>query len=288
MLGASDLVFCSANLMHAGLRAKLEAAQAGDFRGISLWPTDYQQARGEGLSDAQIRRLLADHGVEIAELDTLITWLPGSEPAPGLSARDRAAFGATADEFFAIADALGARSLNLAQAPGPKPAFETLVECFARICDRAAEHGLLCVLEFLPFSEVRDASTAQAIVEAAGRGNGGVMFDTWHHFRGGGGAAEIRALRGERIQGLQLNDAPAAPEPDLVQASMTSRLAPGEGAIPLAAWLRALDAIGCRAPLGVEVFSTALSALPPAELGRRLGAAARRVVTDARGAATPA
>lgn len=98
-----------------------------------------------------------------------------------------------------------------------------------------------------------------------------------------GGAAQIRALRDERIHGLQLNDAPAAPEPDLGHASMTSRFAPGEGAVPLAEWLRELDAIGCRAPLGVEVFSTALSRLPPAELGRRLHDSARRALRAAPG-----
>ena len=286
MLGPDDLVSCSANAMHAPLRAKLELAEAGGFRGISLWPTDYLQARDEGLSDAAIRRLLADHRVEIAELDTLLTWLPGGQPAPGLSARERAAFGASAEQFFALADALGARSLNLATAPGLAPSFDTLVDRFGRVCEDAAAHGLLVVLEFLPFSEVRDAATAQRIVDAAGCANGGIMFDSWHHFRGGGDAAGIRALRGACVQGIQLNDAPAAPEADLVTASMTSRLAPGDGAIPLAAWLRELDATGCRAPVGVEVFSTALAALPPKELGRRLGDATRRVLAQARGAPT--
>ena len=49
-------------------------------------------------------------------------------------------------------------------------------------------------------------------------------------------------------------------------------------------WLRILDAAGCAAPLGVEVFSEALDALPPEEVGRRCGEAARAVRARARGA----
>jgi hypothetical protein len=47
-------------------------------------------------------------------------------------------------------------------------------------------------------------------------------------------------------------------------------------------WIRLLDSLGSRAPLGVEVFSRALDALPPEEVGRRCGAAARALLARAR------
>ena len=49
--------------------------------------------------------------------------------------------------------------------------------------------------------------------------------------------------------------------------------------------IRTLDAIGCRAPLGVEVFSDAFDPLDSAEVGRRAGAATRAVRDAARAAA---
>jgi sugar phosphate isomerase/epimerase len=108
------------------------------------------------------------------------------------------------------------------------------------------------------------------------------MIDTWHSFRGATDDAQLRALPGARIGSVQLNDAPATPAANLVAETLDARLLPGEGAIPLVRWLRILEAIGSRAPIGVEVFSQALDALPPVEVGRRCGAAARKVLAAAR------
>ena len=47
------------------------------FAGLSMWESDYLGARAEGYSDADLRGALADHGIEIAELDALTRWLPG-------------------------------------------------------------------------------------------------------------------------------------------------------------------------------------------------------------------
>lgn len=47
-------------------------------------------------------------------------------------------------------------------------------------------------------------------------------------------------------------------------------------------WLRILDQVGRTASIGVELFSKLLDALPPSEVGRRCGAAARAVLAAAR------
>ncbi len=79
---------------------------------------------------------------------------------------------------------------------------------------------------------------------------------------------------------MQINDAPAEPTGDLLTETTTARLLPGEGAIPVVHWLSLLREIGCDAPIGVEVFSAELDALPPLEVGRRCGDAARRVLAE--------
>jgi sugar phosphate isomerase/epimerase len=150
------------------------------------------------------------------------------------------------------------------------------------VCDRAGEHGLLVTLEYLPWSGIPDARTALTIVERTGCANATLMIDTWHTFRGPTDEAQLRSLPGARIGSVQINDAPAEPARDLVAETLNARLLPGEGAIPLLRWLRILDETGSRAPIGVEVFSTALDALPPVEVGRRCGAAARAVLAAAR------
>jgi len=50
----------------------------------------------------------------------------------------------------------------------------------------------------------------------------------------------------------------------------------------LPAWVRLLDAIGAPAPLGVEVLSDALRALPPDEAARRACRAMRALLGAAR------
>ena len=154
------------------------------------------------------------------------------------------------------------------------------------MCDRAREHGLLVTLEYLPWTGIPDAATALAIVERCGRANATLMFDTWHTFRGPTDDAQLEKIPGARIGSVQINDAPAQGTGNLIAETMSARLLPGEGDIPIVRWLRWLDAIGSTAPIGVEVFSSALDALPPVEVGRRCGAAARAVLAAARARGT--
>jgi sugar phosphate isomerase/epimerase len=281
MLGPRDLVLCAGTVPRASFREKVEAAAGAGFAGVSLFVADYEAARAGGSTDAELRRVLADRGVAVADLDPLLAWIPGAGPGAGLTAEGMAFFRHGPDDFFRVADALGARSLNVALASDPGLPRAALAEHFADLCDRAAEHGLLVHLEFLPWSPVPDLRAALEVAELAGRPNGGVTLDVWHHARSGGAAADVRAAAGARILAAQLSDAPAAPEPDLVEETLHRRLLPGQGAIDLAGVVRALTAIGAPAPLGVEVFSDALAALPAAEAARRAGDAARAVIAAA-------
>jgi len=269
-----DLVLCAGTLLQASFREKVEAAAAGGFRAITLWPHDYRRAREAGLGDAELRRILADHGVAVADLDPLLTWLPSEREAAARSI----AGAASEEEFYRIADALGARSLNICQGFGTSVDLDAAVEALRGVCERAAAHGLLVTLEFLPWSGIPDAATALEIVRRADHPAATVMVDTWHHFRGSCDMAQLRAIPAAKVGSVQINDAPARPGADLVQESLEERLLPGEGEMPLLEMLAILDEIGARAPIGVEVFSKALDALPPIEVGRRAGAAARRVL----------
>jgi sugar phosphate isomerase/epimerase len=273
---SDDLVLCSGTLRAASLAEKCEAAVAGGFSALTLWPSDVTRAQREGLALADVKKLIADHGLAVADLDALLVWLPGEQFPPGLPSEA---------EFYAIADAVGGRSLNVAQGFGASVDVDRAAEALAGVCDRARERGLLVTLEYLPWSGIPDAATALAIVERSGRANATLMFDTWHTFRGPTDDAQLEKIRGAQIGSVQINDAPTQAGDNLIAETMSARLLPGEGAIPVVRWLRWLDAIGCTAPIGVEVFSSALDALPPVEVGRRCGAAARAVLAAARTAA---
>ena len=105
-LAAGDTVLCSGTLATGiSFGERLAAAKAGGFTGISLWGRDYQVAREDGLTDLDIRLLLADHGLSVAELDPCWWWLPGASEVhiPPELDQERI-FGFGERELFAVAE----------------------------------------------------------------------------------------------------------------------------------------------------------------------------------------
>lgn len=280
MLRPDNLCLCYGTPGAAGFRELVEAGAAGGFRSIGLAPFLYEAARAAGMTDRDMRSILEDHGMVVAELDPLLRWLPAELVGTDDQVLNSPWFSGAEDTFFRMAEAFGAHHINAVQLFGPRLDTEVYARHFARLCDRAAAHGLKVSLEFFPWASIRDLKVAAGIVEMAGRPNGGVLLDTWHHFRSGGSSQDILALRCS-VVGLQMSDAAPQPWDDLSKEAMHHRLLPGEGVIDLVGTVRALDAIGCDAPLGLEVISREMRKLPPVEAARRAGAAARAVLEAA-------
>jgi sugar phosphate isomerase/epimerase len=258
---------------------RLSAARAGGFAGVSLWGRDYQQARETGLNDQDLNAMLDDHGLSVGELDVVWSWLPGASEVHIPPEFDgEGIFRLQEEELFTIAETLGARSLTAIDVFGGNWAMEEAVASFAILCRRAAEHGLIVHLEFLPWSRIPDLTTAWKIVREADEPNGGIALDAWHYFRSSSDDGLLRSIPGDRILGVQLNDAPAHIEPDLMHAALHDRLLPGEGELNLDVLVADLLDIGVQAPVGVEVFSDALHLLPPLDAARRAGESARRTL----------
>jgi len=282
-LGPDQTVLCSGTL-RAGttITERMAAARAGGFDAISLWGRDYEDARAEGWSDADIVAMLGDHGLAVAEIDPVWDWLPGAADVRIPAELDtQRIFSFGNERLLAVADAVGARSLNAVDVFGGAWSLDDAAEAFAQLCDRAAEHGLLVQLEFLPWSKLPDLKAAWRVVRDAGRANGGIAIDAWHYFRSGSDGPLLRSVPGDRVVGVQLCDAPATPEPDPMRATLESRLLPGEGELGLRTLVADLRAIGSSAPIGVEVFSTVLDDCDPQDVGRRAGAALRRICQQA-------
>jgi sugar phosphate isomerase/epimerase len=283
-LGPDDLVLCSGTLPRdISFRERLDAAVAGGFRGVSIWGRDYERARADGLSDADLRALLDEHGLEVAELDPAWWWLPGAADVHIPDDADTMhVFRYGQDAMFTIADAVGARSLNATDVFGGPWGVDEAAAAFGALCDRAAEHGLVVHLEGLPWSQIPDVGTAWEIVRRAGRPNGGIAVDAWHFFRAGADFDALRAVPGNQVLGIQLDDGPAMAEENLVRATLHDRLLPGDGAFDLHGLVATLRAMGAVAPMGVEVFSDALHARGAVAAARAAGDATRRVLGTVR------
>jgi sugar phosphate isomerase/epimerase len=201
------------------------------------------------MSGAEMRTILDDHGIRAAELEFLQDWWHDDER--GRRARANEAL------FYAAADALGSRHINVGSA-GPRgtlPGLEIMAERFAAVCDRAADHGLLVAFEFLPWSDVPDASAASRLVGLADRKNGGILIDTWHYFRGAADPAQVRAVPADRFFVVQFDDADAVQLGGYMEDTTRRRRLPGQGSFDLIGFIRMLDEMGVNAPVSVEILS---------------------------------
>jgi len=282
-LGRDDLIASHFTLAGAGVGApvrfsfteRIAAAGAAGFAGVGMLGDDYTACRAAGLSDADMRAILDDHGVQVAELEFLYGW-----------ARDDDAHGWARDletRLYAIADALGARHMNIGDVnpAGDLPPLDVVAERFAAVCERAATHGLRVAIEFLPWTAIPDAATAWEIVRRAACPNGGILVDAWHYFRGRGGETQLRAVPAERIVAVQLDDAgPASGAP--YEDTLRRRL-PGEGTFDLVGLVRVLDDMGVATPLSVEIIAPDHHALPIDVAAQRAHDTTRAVLARARG-----
>jgi sugar phosphate isomerase/epimerase len=270
-LGPDDLILSHFSLgRFRPFEERVRAAAEAGFAAIGLYVGDYQRLRAEGASNADLRAVLDQHGMRVVELEALRGW--------SATGAEHAAYLRTEQSVFGMSDALGPG--HHVQVIGPySGSLDDAGEAFAGLCDRAAEHGLVAAIEFLPeMSNIPDAATAMQVVTRAGRANGGICLDCWHHFRGADDDDMLRAIPPERVFAVQFNDGPRRPvDPDYYTDCTRHRVVPGAGEFDLAGFLRLLDEMGVRLPLSVEVISADLLTRPAGEIARVLADATRAV-----------
>jgi sugar phosphate isomerase/epimerase len=277
-LGPDDLILSHFSLGRSRpFEERVRAAAEAGFAAMGLYIGEYQRLRAEGARDADLRAVLDHYAMPLVEIEALRGW--------SATGADRAAYLQTERSVFAMSDVLGPG--HHVQVIGPYTGtLDDAAEAFAGVCDRAAEHGLAAAIEFLPeMSNIPDAATAMQIVTRAGRVNGGICLDCWHHFRGANDDDMLRAIPAERIFAVQLDDGPRRPvDPDYYTDCTRYRDVPGDGEFDLTGFLDLLAESGVRLPLSVEVISTDLLQRPAGEVARWLAGATRAVVASARDA----
>ncbi|WP_029429915.1 sugar phosphate isomerase/epimerase [Blastococcus sp. URHD0036] len=258
------------------LEDRAAAAAAAGFTGIGLTIAEYDHLVATGHRDPDLRAVLDAHGVSVPEIEFLNGWWADGERLEA----DRA----SEERLYAIAEVFGARHLNIgASAPvDAAPPLDLIIERFAGVCDRAAEHGLLVGLEYMPFFALSDVGKAWEVVRAADRPNGGLVTDAWHHLHGTDGPETLRQVPADRIVAVQLSDAVPDLSAPLIPQSINNRLWPGDGALDVAGFVAVLEDMGVTAPVGLEVLSTRIRGLPAAQIAEEGAASLERVLSAAR------
>lgn len=276
------LVLSAPPFIHVPLLERLAHARAAGFSAISLMPGDIWALEEAGMSAADIHKRIADHGLAVMEMDCTACWLPSHRSAGDDVPMAALLRSMTPDRVVGTAARIGSPSVTAVEMMGVMPSLDEAAEAFAQLCDLAARHGMKAHIEFLPFGGIPDLASAWAIVQAAGRPNGGLTLDSWHFFRSGANFDLLERIPGSRIHTIQINDAPAEPQSDLMHETMTARLVPGQGSFDLTRFIRTLNRIGATAPISVEIFSAETSSLPMAEAIASWAPAARDIIRKAR------
>jgi sugar phosphate isomerase/epimerase len=259
----------------ASFEDRVAAAAGAGYSGIGLLADDYRACRARGLTEEEMTAVLDRHGIVVSEIEFLYHWAYDGER--GRFARELEA------TLYEMADAFGVHHLNMGDVnPAQElPPVDAVAERFGSVCDRAAEHGLLVALEFLPWTGIPDVATAWEVVRRADRGNGGINLDVWHYERGPSTPDMVRAVPPERIAAVAISDAAAEVVGDLIEDTTRRRRLPGDGSFDLVGFVRLLDAAGITAPLVVEILSDEQNARPTQEAARVAAEAAREVLAQA-------
>jgi sugar phosphate isomerase/epimerase len=221
------------------------------------------------LSDQDLLAAVRESNLFVAEISTVTRWLDGRPDEDEVLS-------------FHLLKLFDARGVNCTALNAPFQGLDEAVAAFQSICDRAARLGGRCHIEFVPWVEPRNLTAAWEIVSRANRENGGLMLDTWHHYRSGGGPDDLRDVDAKRIFAIQLADAPARPRsPDPISLTF-DRLLPGRGAADVAGCIRVLRQIGVELPYGGEVPSPDWQDRSAYDIAKAVYDSLTRVVAEAR------
>ncbi|WP_086558408.1 sugar phosphate isomerase/epimerase family protein [Streptomyces africanus] len=236
-----------------GVRERIEAAGRAGFKGFGIGHLDLLDAeRTVGFPD--LKRMLADNGIEHFEIEFLMNWFTTGE--------DRERSDKIRADMLRAAEAVGARHIKCGDHTGAKISVDRLAESFAGLAADAAEAGTRLALEPMPFGAIKTPQEGLEVVQRAGHPAGGLLIDIWHTQRAGVDFATLADFPAEHLTSIELDDAPATWEGDLLADTFNGRRLCGEGEFDVAGFVDAIKSTGYQGPWGVEILGAEYRKLP--------------------------
>jgi sugar phosphate isomerase/epimerase len=145
---------------------------------------------------------------------------------------------------------------------------------YARI---AADHHVSVGFEFHGYAtcSIRTVPDALGAVDDAGQPNIGLIIDAFHFHVGGTSLGNLAHMDTSRLYVVHLTD---ADHPDRASLKKVNRKFPGEGALPLKAFVEALKQAGYDGPYSLELLRPEYWTMDPFEVARRGMASMQRFV----------
>ena len=229
------------------LNEKLEAIAAAQFKGVEIFENDLIGFNG---TPADVRRMVGDLGLEI------ITFQPFRD-FEGMPEPQRAKVFARAERKFDVMQELGCDLLLVCSnvSPDALGGVDRAAADFHEIGERAARRGLRIGYEALAWGRhINDYRDAWEVVRRAGHPSVGLVLDSFHTLARKTDLGAMRSIPRDRIFLVQVADAPLL-DMDYLSWSRHYRCFPGQGELPIDAFMEALAATGYDGLLSHEIFS---------------------------------
>ena len=258
----SEFAYClnTSTIRPTPLLEKIRLAAEAGYTAIEPWNDEVTAYLQEGGSMAELKRALADAGLEVVSVIALHGWVTAEgEERPKVLEECR--------RRMAQANELGSPYI-VASPPRGEVDLGRATERFAELLQIGQSIGVTPTMEFLGFVDgVKSVDSAWAIASGTGDPRATIVADVFHMIRGGGSVDDLRKIPGDRLANFHINDVPAKPDP-LTQKD-EDRVMVGEGIADLPRVIANLRSIGYRGPLSLELFNRGLWAEDPAAVVRR-------------------
>ncbi len=255
------------------VKQQVRIAAAAGFEGIELWVKDIAAYLENGGTTQDLKRFIADTGVEIVNAIAFFKWADADE-----TMREQGF--AQAEREMGLLDELGCPAVA-APPYGDVDGItlEAMAEQFARLTDIARRIGVEPYLEFWGRAQkLSRLSEALYIAMESGRPDVKILLDPFHMYTGGSDLNSLAYMNGRHIGIVHVNDYPATPGRE--QLTDRDRVFPGEGIAPAHELARLLERAGYHGYLSLELFIESYGeedALDVARRGRDAIASAYRV-----------
>jgi len=229
------------------LDEKLKTIAAAGFEAVEIFENDFTCFEG---SARDVARMCGDLGLRICALQPFRDFEGLPEPQRSQAFR-------RAEKKFDLMAELGTDLLLVCSNVSPLAlgGIDRAADDLHELGERAAKRGLRVGFEALAWGRfVNDYRDAWEIVRRANHPAIGIILDSFHTLAPGFPVSPIAAIPGDKIFLVQLADAPQL-DLDVLSWSRHFRCFPGQGNLPVADFMKAIDATGYKGPLSLEIFN---------------------------------
>lgn len=226
---------------------KIEAIAAAQFKGVEIFENDLLSFNG---TPADARRMIEGLGLET------ITFQPFRD-FEGMPEPQRSKVFARAERKFDVMQELGCDLLMVCSnvSPDSLGGIERAAADFHELGERAAKRGLRVAFEALSWGRhIHDYRDSWEVVRRASHPAVGLVLDSFHVLARGTDLSAIRSIPSEKIFLVQMADAPRL-DMDYLSWSRHYRCFPGQGDLPIDAFMDALGATGFDGLISLEIFN---------------------------------